>query len=69
MPLSQLFMARHQEIPAEHALEFFRGLLGPVYQIPALRLSDLRQAGFRILPLDFATKFPVVRGRSAHMDG
>jgi hypothetical protein len=45
------YTAPGQEIPAEHALDFFRGLLGRVYQEPARRLANLREAGFRVLPL------------------
>jgi hypothetical protein len=41
-----------QELPAEQALEFFRALLGRVYQESAADLADLSAAGFRILPVE-----------------
>ena len=38
-------------MPAEQALDFFRTLLGRVYQEPASKLANLLHAGFRILPV------------------
>jgi hypothetical protein len=38
------------EVPSEQSLNFFRDLLGHVYDEPAHHLEDLLKAGFRILP-------------------
>ena len=38
------------EVPVEQALDFFRTLLSQAYEEPVERFSDLRKAGFRILP-------------------
>jgi hypothetical protein len=46
------YTAPGKEVPAEHALAFIRRLLHDVYQEPHVRLINLEEAGFRILPQD-----------------
>jgi hypothetical protein len=53
------YTAPGQEMPAEQALDFFRDLLSGAYEEPRERFSDLRAAGFRILPVG------VVRGSAS----
>src|SRR5438105_1902058 len=53
-----------RERPPDEALAFVRRLLGTVYDEPAAKLTDLRAAGFRILPeekplLDFWGEGPL----------
>jgi hypothetical protein len=52
------FTAPDREVPEEQALGFFRELLGVVFGEKAEDLSDLRAAGFRILPCDENLRFP-----------
>jgi hypothetical protein len=44
------FSAPDVELPADQAMDFFRDLLQRVYGMTVQTLSDLRAAGFRILP-------------------
>ncbi len=56
------FTAPDKEAPAETAFAFLRELIGRAYGEPAERLSDLRAAGLRILPLDSAADWPWTDG-------
>jgi hypothetical protein len=44
------YTAPGKELPAQQALDFFRDLLAHAYEEPRESLSDLGEAGFRILP-------------------
>ncbi len=46
------FTAPRREVPEAQALDFVRRLLHAAYEEPPAELTDLRQAGFRILPQD-----------------
>lgn len=52
------FVSPRQEIPQQQALDFIRRLLHTVYKEPLERLTDLHQAGFRILPVDEELSLP-----------
>ena len=48
------FTSPTEELPEEQALGFFRSLLTSAYGEKSAKLTDLREAGFRILPNDMA---------------
>ncbi len=52
------FTTPRRQAPAELGESFIRRLLHTVYGIPLEELSDLRQAGFRILPLEKYLAWP-----------
>lgn len=52
------FTAPRRESPAELGESFVRRLLHTVYNVPLEELTDLRKAGFRILPLEDQLAWP-----------
>ncbi|MGH7224868.1 MAG: hypothetical protein ACRELF_16720, partial [Gemmataceae bacterium] len=52
------FTAPRRQAPAELGESFLRRLLHTVYDIPLEQLTDLRKAGFRILPMDNHLAWP-----------
>jgi hypothetical protein len=52
------FTGPRRQAPAELGESFLRRLLHTVYDIPLAELSDLRKAGFRILPMENILAWP-----------